>query len=88
MLKQTPDLHRNQHTETGKTETTTYTRKTYTDEVNYCGLTSTTERVTTEDTYILTVESITEAKVLLTMEESTSWPLDSDAFYHVTPLRS
>ena len=44
----------------------------HTKEVNYCGSTSTAERVTTEDTHILTVESITEAEVLLTTEESTS----------------
>ena len=41
-----------------------------------------------EDRHILTVESITEAEVLLTTEESTSWLLDSGAFYHVTPFWS
>ena len=41
-----------------------------------------------EDTHILTVESITEAEVLLTTEESTSWLLDSGASYHVTLFRS
>ena len=56
--------------------------------MNYCSSTSTTERSTTEDTHILTVESITEAEVLLTTEESTSWLLDSGASYHVTPFRS
>ena len=60
----------------------------HTEEVNYCGSTSTTERVTTKDTHILTVERITEAEVLLTMEESSSWLLDSGASYHVTPFWS
>ena len=59
-----------------------------TEELNYCGLTSTAERSTTEDTHILTVESITEAEVLLTTEESASWLLESGASYHVTPFWS
>ena len=59
-----------------------------TKEVNYSGSTSTAERITTEDTHMLTVESITKAEVLLTTEESTSWLLDSGSSYHVTPFRS
>ena len=49
------------------------------EEVNYRGSTSPTKRVTSEDTNSLTVESTTEAKVLLTTEESTIWLLESDA---------
>mgnify|MGYP000022840313 CR=1 FL=1 len=56
--------------------------------MNYCGSTSTIERVTTEDTHILTVESITEKEVLLSTEESTSWLLNSGASYQVTLFRS
>jgi hypothetical protein len=65
-----------------------------TEEVNFCGSSSsTTLRHTNGDTMeddpnILTGESTTEAKVLLTKEDATSWLLDSGASYHVTPFRS
>jgi hypothetical protein len=41
-----------------------------------------------DDPNILTMETTTEAEVLLMTEETTSWLLDSGASYHVTPLRS
>jgi hypothetical protein len=41
-----------------------------------------------DDLNILTVESTTEAEVLFTTEEATSWLLDLGASYHVTPFRS
>jgi hypothetical protein len=64
-----------------------------TEEVNFCGSSSTTKRRTNVDTMeddanILTVESMTEAEVLLTTEDATSWLLDSGSSYHVTPFRS
>jgi hypothetical protein len=43
---------------------------------------------TEDDPNILTLESTTEAEVLLTMEEATSLLLDLGASYHVTPFRS
>jgi ATP-binding cassette subfamily B (MDR/TAP) protein 1 len=63
------------------------------EEVNFCGSSSMTLRstvgVTSEDDLnILNVESTTEAEVLLTMEDATSWLLDSGASYHVTPFRT
>jgi hypothetical protein len=59
------------------------------EEVNFCGSSSTTSRSTTggtpeDDPNILNVESTTEAEVLLTTEDATSWLLDSGASYHVT----
>jgi hypothetical protein len=62
-------------------------------EVNFCSSSSTTLRrtigdITEDDPNILTVESTTEAEVLLTTEEATSWLFDSGASYHVTPFRS
>jgi hypothetical protein len=62
------------------------------EEVNFCGLSSTTLRSTVGDTLeddpnILNVESTTEAEVLLTTEDATSWLLDSGASYHVSPFR-
>jgi hypothetical protein len=58
-------------------------------EVNLCGSSSTTLRSTIRDTSeddpnIVNVESTTEAEVLLTIEDATSWLLDSGASYHVT----
>ena len=41
-----------------------------------------------EDTNILAVESTAKAKVLLTIEEATSWLLDYNASYHVTLYQS
>jgi hypothetical protein len=41
-----------------------------------------------DDLNILIVESTTDAEVLLTTEETTSWLLDSGASYHVTAFRS
>jgi ATP-binding cassette subfamily B (MDR/TAP) protein 1 len=41
-----------------------------------------------DDPNILNVESMTEAEVLLTTEDATSWLLDSGASYHVTPFRT
>jgi hypothetical protein len=63
------------------------------EEVNFCGSSSTTLRSTVEgtpedDRNILNVESTTEAEVLLTTEEATSWLIDSGASYHVTPFRT
>jgi hypothetical protein len=63
------------------------------EEVNFCGSFSTASRSTTggtpeDDPNILNVESTTEAKVLLTTEDATSWLLDSGASYHVTPFRA
>jgi hypothetical protein len=63
------------------------------EEVNFCGSSFTTLRRTNGDTpeddpNIVNVESTTEAEVLLTTEEATSWLLDSGASYHVTPFRS
>jgi hypothetical protein len=60
--------------------------------VNFCGSSSTTlcstiGDTTEDDSNILNVESATEAEVLLTMEDATSWLLDSGASYHVTPFR-
>ena len=52
--------------------------------MNYCGCTSPTERVTSEDIHILIVDNTIEAEVLLTTEESTNWLLDSGTSYHVT----
>jgi hypothetical protein len=64
-----------------------------TEKVNFCGSSSTTLLRTNGDTMeddlnILIVDSTTEAEVLLTTEEATSWLLDSGASYHVTPFRS
>jgi hypothetical protein len=64
-----------------------------TEEVNFCGSSSTTLRSTIGDTLeddpnILNVESTTEAEVLLTTEDATSWLLDSGASYHVTSFRT
>jgi hypothetical protein len=64
-----------------------------TEEVNFYGSSSTNLRHTIEDTTeddrnILTVESTTEAKVLLMTQEATSWLLDSGASYHITSFRS
>jgi hypothetical protein len=64
-----------------------------TEEVNFCGLSSMTLRNTfgytpEDDPNILNMESITEAEVLLMMEEATSWLLDSGASYHVIPFRT
>jgi hypothetical protein len=64
-----------------------------TDEVNFCGSSSSSAHLTEgviseDDPNILILESLTEAKVLLTMEEATSWLLDSGTSYHVTPFRS
>jgi ATP-binding cassette subfamily B (MDR/TAP) protein 1 len=63
-----------------------------TEEVNFCGSSSTAPSSTVEvtpedDPNILNVESTTEAEVLLTSEDATSWLLDSGASYHVTPFR-
>jgi hypothetical protein len=63
------------------------------EEVNFCGSSSTTLRRTNGDTpkddaNILTVESTTEAEVLLMTEEATNWLLDSSVSYHATPFRS
>ena len=58
------------------------------EEVNYCSSTSLTERITSEDTHILTVGSTIESEVLLTTEEPTSWLLDSGTSYHVIPFWS
>ena len=55
--------------------------------VSYYGSTYLIERVTSKNTSILTIESITKAEFLLTAEESTSWMLDSGASYHVTPFQ-
>jgi ATP-binding cassette subfamily B (MDR/TAP) protein 1 len=62
-------------------------------EVNFCGSSSRTLRSTIGDTLkddpnILNVESTTEAELLLTTEDATSWLLDSGASYHVTPFRT
>jgi hypothetical protein len=64
-----------------------------TEEVNFCGSSSTTlgsivGGTPEDDLNILNVESTTEAEVLLTMEDATSWLLDSGASYHVTPFRT
>jgi hypothetical protein len=64
-----------------------------TEEVNFGGSSSTTLQRTNGDTTeddpnILNVESTTEAEVLLTTDEATSWLLDSGALYHVTPFRT
>jgi hypothetical protein len=64
-----------------------------TEEVNFCGSSSTTLRSTVgvtpeDDPNILNVESTTEAEVLLTTEEATSWLLDLGSSYHVTPFRT
>jgi hypothetical protein len=61
--------------------------------VNVCGSSSTTLCSTIGDTpeddlNILNVESMTEAKVLLTTEEATSWLLDLGTSYHITPFRT
>jgi hypothetical protein len=61
------------------------------EEVNFCGSSSTTLRSTVrvtpeDDPNILNVESTTEAEVLLTTEDATSWLLDSGASYHVNPF--
>jgi hypothetical protein len=62
-------------------------------EVNFSGSSSTTLPSTIRDTpeddlNILNVKSTTEAEVLLTTEDATSWLLDSGASYHVTPFRT
>jgi hypothetical protein len=62
-----------------------------TEEVNFCGSSSTTLRSTIgdipeDDPNIFDVESTTEAEVLLTTEDATSWLLDLGASYHVTPF--
>ena len=36
---------------------------------------------------ILSIENLVESEVLLTIEESSTWLLDSGASYHVTPHR-
>jgi hypothetical protein len=64
-----------------------------TEEVNFCGSSSTASRSTVGDTpeddpNILNVESTTEAEVLLTTEDATSCLLDSGASYHVTPFQT
>jgi hypothetical protein len=69
----------------GKNEKFTQ-RSSRTEEVNFCGSSSTTLRSTIGDTpeddpHILNVESTTEAEVLLTTEEATNWLLDSGASY-------
>jgi hypothetical protein len=61
--------------------------------VTICGSSSTTLHITIGDTpeddpNILNVESTTEAEVLLTTEEATSWLLDLGASYHLTPFRT
>ena len=38
------------------------------------------------DLNILTLETVVEAKVLLTIEEATNWLLDFGSSYHVTPF--
>jgi hypothetical protein len=63
------------------------------EKVNFCGSISTTLRSTIGDTpedgpNILNVESTTEAEVVLTMKDASSWLLDSGASYHVTPFRT
>jgi hypothetical protein len=63
------------------------------EEVNFCGSSSTTLRSTAgvipeDNPNILNVESTTEAEVLLTTENATSWLLDSGASYHVTLFRT
>ena len=58
------------------------------EEVNYCDSSPTMERVTPEDTNILTVESTIEAEVLLTTAESTNCLPNFLASYHVTPFWS
>jgi hypothetical protein len=62
-----------------------------TEEVNFCGSSFTTLHSTIgdapeDDPNNLNVESTTEAEVLLTTEEATSWLLDLGASYHVTPF--
>ena len=42
----------------------------------------------TTDPNILSIENPVESEVLLTIEESSTWLLDSGASYHVTPHRS
>jgi hypothetical protein len=64
-----------------------------TEEVNFCGSSSTTLRSTVggtpeDDPNILNVESTTEAEILLTTADATSWLLDSGASYHVTSFRT
>jgi hypothetical protein len=64
-----------------------------TKEVNFCGSSSTTLRSTIggtpkDDPNILNVGRTTEAEILLTTEEATSWLLDSGASYDVTPFLS
>jgi hypothetical protein len=68
-------------------------RGSHTDEVNWCGSSSTSAHITKgeileDDPNILTVESSIEAEALLTMEETTSWLLDSGTSYHVIPFCS
>jgi hypothetical protein len=64
-----------------------------TEEVNFCGSSSTASRSTVGatlevDPNILNVESTTEVEVLLTTEDATSWLLDLGASYHVTQFRT
>ena len=53
-------------------------------EVNYID----EAKVLTDNPNRLSIENLVEPEVLFTTEESSTWLLDSGAFYHVTPHRS
>ena len=55
------------------------------EEVNYI---SASAEVLTDDDNILSIANPIESEVLLTIEESSTWLLDSGVSYHVTPHRS
>ena len=55
------------------------------EEVNYVGSSA---EIWSSDPNILSIENPIKLEVLLTAKESSTWLLDSDASYHVTPHRS
>ena len=55
------------------------------EEVNYVGSSA---EILSSDPNILSIENPIELEVLLTIEESSIWLLDSGASYHVTPHQS